>query len=152
MTDWTSPALDSTGSPPNNFLYLPGTADTTGAYYSYNGDQYLMWGPHDGSNNGLPATSPAGGNFLALDGDTSYRGALSQTINGLTANQTYQVSFYWAGAQQEGVFGATTEQVQVSLGSQTQLTSVVDNVSQGFTGWMLQTMTFTASGSSDVLA
>ena len=44
-------------------------------------------------------TDPANGNFVALDGGGSARASLSQVIYGLTPNQSYTVSFIWAGAQ-----------------------------------------------------
>lgn len=111
----------------------------------------MLWGPNDGSDNGLPASSPDGGNFVGADGAYDV-GAITQTINGLTAGDTYTVGFWWAGAQQSGFTGSNTEQWQVSLGSQTQSTSVVDNVSHGFTGWTYQTFTYTASSASEVLS
>jgi hypothetical protein len=157
VTDWTMPAQNLAGSKTGNLLYLPGTADTTGSYYDdtpFGGGAafFTLWGPHNGSPNGLPATSPAGGNFVALDADPLFRGALSQTINGLTAGKSYVAGFYWAGAQLSTTSGPTTEQLQVSLGSQTQLTGVVNNASEGFTGWQHQTLTFTADSTSDTLS
>ncbi len=157
VTDWSSPATGSGGSATGNLLFTPGSADTTGTFYDdipYGGGItfFKLWGPHSGSNNGLPATSPAGGNFVGLDADSAYNGALSQTINGLTAGQSYQLGFYWAGAQLSTTSGPTTEQLQVSLGSQTDVTSVLMNASEGFTGWMYQTLTFTADGPSDTLS
>ena len=130
-----------------SFVFAPGTADTTGALGSI-GTAYL-WGPGDGSPNGL-TVSPNGGNFVAADGDYN-PGPISQTITGLTAGNSYNVDFFWAGAQANPIVGATTEQWQVSFGAQTQFTPVANNVSEGFTGWMNETMTFTASGPSDVL-
>jgi hypothetical protein len=144
VTGWSVP-------PPNGsyaFVFAPGTADTTGANGEFG--NLSLWGPGNGSANGL-GPSPNGGNFVALDG-AFQPGALSQTINGLTAGQSYTLSFYWAGAQQSGFVGANTEQLVVSFGSQTQDTPVLSNASQGFTGWQQQTMTFTADGSSDVLS
>ena len=132
-----------------NYVFTPGSADTSGAVGQY-GKLYL-WGPNNGSANGLPATSPAGGNFLALDGAYDI-GAVSQTINGLTPGQAVTVSFYWAGAQQSGYTGATTEQFKVSLGSESQYTPVLDNVSQGFTGWQYESFTFVPTSTSEVLA
>ena len=142
---------DATGWTTNgyNFLFTAGSADTTGAVGSDGG--LSLWGPGNGSANGLPASSPDGGNFVADDGAFEV-GALQQTINGLTAGQDYVVSFYWAGAQQSGFNGATTEQWQVSFGSQTQSTAVANNADHGFTGWMSQSFTFTADGTSDVLS
>jgi hypothetical protein len=144
-TGWSVPA------PPGSytFLYAPGTADTTGANGQYG--NVALWGPGNGVANGLPATSPAGGYFIAQDGDFQ-QGAISQTVNGLTSGQDYTLGFWWAGAQQQGFTGSATDQWQVSLGSQTQLTPVVNVPSQGFSGWMFQTFTFTATGSSELLS
>lgn len=89
---------------------------------------------------------------MALDGDDFGPSEISQTVTGLTAGESTTVSFYFAGAQQYGYTGATTEQLEVSLGGQSQLTPVLDNVSEGFTGWNLYTMTFTPTSSSEVLS
>ncbi len=145
-TGWTS---TNGGNDAYNFIFAPGAADTIGATGEFGNLQ--LWGPGNGSNNGLPATSPDGGNFVAADG-AFQNGAISQTINGLIAGHSYTVGFYWAGAQQQGFDGATTEQWQVSLGAQTQSTAVVNNASHGFTGWMQQNLTFTADNTSDVLS
>ena len=131
-----------------NFVYLPGTADTTGAIGAYG--IIKLWGPGDGSNNGFTG-SPNGGNFLALDGNFSV-GAVSQTVTGLTPGEAATVSFYFAGAQQYGYTGATTEQLSVSLGSQTFSTAVLNNPSEGFTGWQAESYTFTPTSSSEVLS
>jgi hypothetical protein len=157
VTDWSSPTIDSAGTTPGNLLFSPGSADTTGVYYDNtpnggNTTYFGLWGPNSGSNNGLTATSPAGGNFLGLDASSLYNGAISQTINGLAVGQVYQVGFYSAGAQLWTTTGATTEQFQVSLGSQTQLSTSVNNASQGFTGWVYQTLNFTAISTSEALS
>ena len=95
--------------------------------------------------------SPTGGNFIGED--SAYNtSAITQTINGLTNGATYTLSFYWAGAQQTGFSGATTEQWQVSLGASTLSTAVVNVASQGFSGWMLQTMSFVATSASEQLS
>jgi hypothetical protein len=133
-----------------NFIFGSGTADTTGVTGQYGNLQ--LWGPNNGSANGLPAASPAGGNFIGADGAASYRGAITQTISGLTVGSTYALSFYWAGAQQSGFTGPTTDSWQVSLGSQTFSTLVESNVSHGFTGWQQQTFTYTATSTSEVLS
>jgi len=100
--------------------------------------------------NGL-GPSPAGGNYIAADGAFEV-GAISQTINGLTAGTNYTVGFYWAGAQQSGFDGTTTEQWLVSLGAQTLSTNIVTDASHGFTGWQQTFLTFTATGSSETLS
>jgi hypothetical protein len=131
------------------FLYTPGSADTTGAPGQYG--TLALWGPNNGSANGLPATSLAGGNFIAMDGDFQ-TAPVTQTINGLTGGQTYTVGFWWAGAQQSGFDGPTTDSLFVSLGSQTQQTGTVNVADHGFSGWMYDSFTFTATGSSEPLS
>jgi hypothetical protein len=132
-----------------NFLFPAGTADTTGVTGVDGGLQ--LWGPGNGVANGLPASSPDGGNYVAADG--AYQvGAITQSINGLTPGAQYDVGFYWAGAQQQSFFGATTEQWVVSLGAQTISTSVLNNASQGFTGWTHEDFTFTATSASETLS
>src|SRR5580692_11197570 len=103
---WTS--APSGGVAGYNFLFGPGTADTTGA----SGTQYgnlKLWGPNGGSANGLPASSPDGGYFVAADSDFE-SATISQTINGLTVGRQYTVGFWWAGAQQSGFIGISTDQ------------------------------------------
>jgi len=114
-------------------------------------NSYLnLWGPRDGSANGLGA-SPMGGNYIGADGNYGV-GALTQTINGLVIGQSYNLSFYWAAAQQAGFRGLNTEQWIVSLGNQTLSTAVYNNADQGFSGWMAQTFTYTATSTSEVLS
>jgi len=134
-----------------NFVYAPGTADTTGSYTPQFNGNLTLWGPHNGSANGLPATSPDGGNYVAADGAFEV-GAITQTIGGLTAGDTYAVSFYWAGAQQSGFSGITTERWDVSLGAQTIDTAIVTDPNHGFTGWQYSTLDFTATSGSEVLS
>jgi hypothetical protein len=132
-----------------NYVFTPGSADSSGAVGQYGEEQ--LWGPGDGSDNGLPAASPDGGNYLALDGAFSV-GAVSQTVTGLTPGAAVNVTFYFAGAQQQGYTGLNTEQLEVSLGDANQFTPVVDNVSEGFTGWEQYTFTYTPTSSSEVLS
>jgi hypothetical protein len=148
LTGWTN-GHDGSGNLGYNFVYSSGSADTTGS----NGvsGNVKLWGPGDGSNNGLPATSPDGGNYIAADG--AYQTApISQTLTGLTVNAQYAVSFYYAGAQQSGFDGQTTEKWNVSLGGQTLSTNTLTDPSHGFTGWQYTTLTFTATSSSEVLS
>lgn len=99
-----------------------------------------------------PGPSPDGGNYVAIDGDPAYETALTQTLTGLTSGAQYTVSFWQAAAQQNGFTGATTERWQVGFGSSTQLTSIMNNASHGAVGWNRQTLTFTASGASQLLS
>lgn len=131
-----------------NFVFASGTADTTGTTGTYGGIK--LWGPGDGSANGF-MDSPSGGNFIAADG--AYQTApIQQTINGLVVGQQYNVSFYWAGAQQQGYSGLNNEQWLVSLGSQTIATATYANSSHGFSGWMAETFAYTATSTSEVLS
>lgn len=146
LTNWTTNGY--------NFVFAPASttsgtsADNAGAAGS--AGNVKLWGPGDGSSNGL-TNSPDGGNFIAADG--AYQvGAISQTIVGLIPGSTATLTFYWAGAQQSGFNGPTTDQWQVSLGSQTQYTPVINLASNGFSGWTKVTMTFTATSASEVLS
>jgi hypothetical protein len=128
-----------------NFIFSANGGDTNSTLQ--------LWGPNNGgaAGNTLGA-SPDGGNYIGADG--AYQvGAITQTVGGLVAGQQYAVSFYYAGAQQNGFSGATTEQWLVGLGgSAQQATPILSDVSHGFTGWNHETFIFTADGSSDVLS
>ncbi len=131
------------------FLFLPGTADTTGANGTYGNIQ--MWGSNNGGVNVLPG-SPSGGNFLALDGGfTGNNGSVSQTLNGLTVGAATTVSFSFAGAQQKNYDGATTESFAVTFGNQTINTATLNNVNHGFTGWQQANLIFTPTATTQTL-
>lgn len=132
-----------------NFVFGPGTADTTGVTGS--DGPLSLWGPGNGSANGLPSSSPNGGNYIAADG--AYEIApITQTVNGLTVGKTYQLSFDWAAAQQSGFNGPTTDQWIVSFGNMTLSTPVLSIPSHGFSGWQTQSFDYVASSSSEVLS
>ena len=171
LADWSVPAPSGSYV----FLFNPGSADTTGVNGEYGNLQ--LWGPNNGSPNGLPATSPDGGYYAALDGDFQVS-ALQQTITGLTAGDTYAVSFYWAAAQQAGFTGPTVQAMNVCLGSSAESyvsnaqplsggtnnpanlscsgsgasTANFDLPSEGFSGWQFQTFDLTANSTTDVLS
>jgi hypothetical protein len=145
-----------------NFVYLPNTADTTGA----TGQATVkLWGPDNGGTNAalLPLCAPttgactgSSGNYVAADGAYEVS-AIKQTINGLIVGQSYAVSFAWAGAQQSGFSGPTTDQWTVSLGTvsgsnPSQSTNTLSLLTQGASAWMYQTFDFVATSSSEVLA
>ena len=121
-----------------NFLFFPGTDTTTGAKptnMSYS--PLILWSTlPSGASNGIPTAGPDGGNFVGADGDFQV-GAITQTVTGLTVGMRYDLSFYWGAAQQKGspYTSATTEQWQVTLGNELHSTSIINNPSQGFTGW-----------------
>jgi hypothetical protein len=139
-----------------NFVFNASNA-TSGVPGYYN--PVSLWGTANGGVNPITA-SPDGGNFIAADGAYEV-GAISQTINGLTAGQKYSVSFYWAAAQQYTYNGATTDMWTVDLASSaltsntqagSQSTSITNLASHAFSGWQYDTMTFTATAATDVLS
>lgn len=141
LTGWTTSGY--------NLVFTPNTADTSGAATEFGTLQ--LWGPNSGSANGLTPTSPTGGNYVAADG--AYGTApISQTIAGLTVGALYQLSFYWAAAQQKGFDGATTENWTVSFGNQSFTTATVNNPNHGFIPWQQQVYTFTATAASQTLS
>lgn len=137
------------------FLFNPAagvsgtSADTSGAVGTFGNTK--IWGPDDGSANGL-TLSPDGGAFISSD-PAFQNSAITQTVNGLTAGTKYVLTFDWAGSQQLGHDGVTTEGWQVSLGGgPSQSTTLVTVLDKGFSGWMTQSFTFTADNSSDMLS
>lgn len=94
---------------------------------------------------------PVAGNIDADDGDSTFEAAISQTVNGLTAGKNYVLTFWQAGAQQGGQDSATSRDWQVSLGSQTRSSAVMNLNGDDFAPWTQQTMHFTATSGSEVL-
>ena len=142
VTGWTTSGY--------NFLFNSGTADTTGAANEY-GQALKLWGPGDGSANGLTASSPAGGNFIGADG-AYFQAAVQQTISNLDVNSVASITFDWAGAQQYNFDGNTTEAWQVTLGNETHTTPVLQNANHGFTGWQQTTLSFVVTSATEVLS
>lgn len=121
----------------------PGSVLLAGDGGSQFNSGYGLYGP-------IP-NSPAGGNFIGIDGDPAYNQSISQTINGLVIGHFYTLNFYQSAGQQKGLSGATTEQWQVEFGGVTQFSDNQFNKSKSFLPWTLQTMTFRASAVSQVL-
>ena len=142
VSDWSTSGY--------NFIYFAGTGQTGSYTPQYNG-LVMLWGPSLGANNGFTAASPTGGNFVGADGAFEV-GAITQTLTGLSVGANYAVSFYYAGAQQYGYNGATSEAWSVSLGNESFETPVLQNASHGFTGWMQETFIFSATSTSEVLS
>ncbi|MFZ2987662.1 PEPxxWA-CTERM sorting domain-containing protein [Ideonella sp.] len=149
LTGWTASGYA--------FLFNGATAGSNGAIYQGQNSQgqptdyrIRLWGTTYGPANGLGA-SASGGNFVGIDGayDTH---PLSQTISGLTVGQQYEVSFQWAAAQEYTYYGASYSNWTVSLGNESYTTATQQIASQGFSGWLNQTFTFTADSSSEVLS
>ena len=154
-TGWISPYVDVqvTGWTANNaaFLFSAGSGDTTGVTTRWDGSTIKFWGPNNNVNNGFTAASPAGGNFVALDADAGSQSSISQTITGLTVGSTYQVGFYYAFAQEMGYTNTSIPTLTVSLGNESDLLGGNILPSEGFSGWMYVTETFTATATSEVL-
>lgn len=156
-TNYPSITVNNWFSNSYSFVYFPGQADTGGADSQYGprgtpGGEVALHGPGNGSANGLTG-SPQGGNYVAVDPSylvgSPY--SISQTINGLTVGQKYTLGFDWAAAQQLFFNGPTTEGWDVSLGGVHQLTPTFHLANHGFSGWMHESFTFTATSSSEVL-
>jgi len=129
-----------------SYLFNAGNVDTTGS----GSNKLTLWGPNDGSANGLGA-SQDGGNFVGADGNY-YAGTLSQTLTGLTIGQTYNLTFDWAGAQQAGFTGTNSAMFWSTVfGGVTQNTASISLDSKGFSGWMQQTFQITATSTSQAL-
>lgn len=132
-----------------SFAYTPGVADTsTGAPGEY-GD-LAIWGNGNGGANGFDGTAPGGGNIVAIDGDFQ-NAAISQTVSGLTVGNSYNLDFSWAASQQLGFSGATVQDMLVEFGGQSHTTSSYNLPSHGFSGWISESIRFTATNSSELL-
>lgn len=130
-------------------LVMPG--DTNNLCGGAFGGGFQFWNAGTGGN--FPGgPSPDGGNFIAMDGDNNYSSALTQLVTGLTIGQQYNINFYQGAAQQYGFTGPTTEQWQVSLGAQTQLSTLQTDASHGYVDWSAQSLTFTATATSETLS
>ncbi|HYP68016.1 MAG TPA: PEP-CTERM sorting domain-containing protein [Thiobacillaceae bacterium] len=92
------------------FIDAPGTSAS---------DPKTACGPTYLSTYGCPSTLaiPGGYNLVEADGNPDFESGFNYTVTGLTAGQTYTLSFYQAASQQRGFTGATTNQWIVSLGT-----------------------------------
>lgn len=134
------------------FVFGPGDADTIGSNGIYGG--LNLWGPNNGSANGMPATSPSGGNFIAQDGNFPGQptGPLAQVITGLTPGKSYKVGFDYAFAQQGGFNGPTTQNWTVNFAGQSATTANYDLPNHGFSGWMNTSYNFIANNATETLS
>jgi hypothetical protein len=80
--------------------------------------------------------------------------ALNQSVSSLTVGDTYVLSFYQASTQADGGSETTgfTGHWAVSLGSQSLNSATMNNPYRGSTGWVLQTLSFTATSASETLS
>lgn len=156
-----------------NFVMKPGTIDTTGGVSPFAGN-FTVWGSNNGGS-AVITTSPTGGNFVAAD--AAYRVApIFQELTDLVVGATYTLTFNWAAAQ-ANPFGdggdPTTEGWTVCFGTcdvhlaapedinpgdtyflngEVHSTATVTTPNKGFTPWMSETMTFTATSDTQKLS
>lgn len=149
VTNW----VGGNGAPATDlqFWFDGGTQTTVNALNQF-GDPKAFFYP---SFNSLSAD---GGDFVALDGDQGdgihpgAQGAVSQDISGLQVGKTYTLTFDWAAAELRNRTGPISEQLQVSFGSQTFLTSILNVPSMGFSGWQNGvTLHFTPTATTQTL-
>ena len=115
---------------------------------------YTLWSyANNHVYNNPPANSwdgrgPNGANFFVTD--PVYNPAtLSQSVT-LQAGQQYTLNFDWAEGQATVNSGANAGGWKVLIGNQTTNTATYTNTSQGFSGWMNYSYTFTAATSGPV--
>jgi hypothetical protein len=176
----TDPLTPRSGSASNlNFIFGPGDAGTIGALTKYTpqGVEFPAYitdpsptaNPTGGNTrmvlysttntqgplgvDTIPSSSPAGGNYVALDGSADV-GPLSQQLSGLTIGNQYDLSFYWAAAQQQGYQApqGLTELLKVTLGGQSISTDQISYAQYTFQDWRKVTMTFTADAVDPILS
>lgn len=115
----------------------------------FGANNFSIW---QGITHTIPNASPDGGNFLVMDGGSGYNMSIYQTLSGLVSGATYLLTFYQAAGQQHGFNGDTTEQWEVTFGSQSHYSTLQSNPTNDFQPWTKQTMTFTASSTSQILS
>ncbi len=153
LTNWTN-GSNSQGGSVYNLWFNASNATTVDAVSQYPSEPQRLSASFTGS-------SPDGGNFVAMDGDPSVNGALSQQISGLTVGADYRLSFYWGAIELSNRHGYTTESIHVTLGdSPMQAVSYGDPngpdsqklAPNAFTGWIQATMDFQADSTSELLS
>jgi hypothetical protein len=131
---------DSDGNPGYNFIYQSAFKSWFNGASSDSGNTIQL----DSNVVADPFDTQDGGYFLALD--SVYENSAIDINVSTIAGDTYTVDFDWAGVQQQGYSGATTDFLTVGLtGSASQSTSSINVASGGFTGWDQVSDTFTAA-------
>ena len=150
---------------------LPGWTVTTGSSGSYTGVASgptitagtTYFGSGGDSFTTSPGTVPGGysGNIFINDAGSPYSLTIAQTITNLVSGHAYALSFYYAGAQQTGFSGASTDYWAVTTGSTVTNTP---NITIGFgtpggnqgigptDPWAKQIINFTATGATEALS
>lgn len=143
VTGWTTSASPS-GNPYNILFRTPiATSGNALGEYAFTGQEYL-WA--------LPSNTSDRGNFMALDGDTGVNGTFFQTLTGLVAGNTYDLTFDWATGQLASRTGVTMEGLNVQIGSLNTFYGPIVNPDMGSTPWTQVATQFTATGTSQVLS
>ncbi len=110
-----------------------------------------LWTDNSAGNGWNGLTASGSGGFAALDGDY-FTGPITQTIDDLTIGNSYTLTFDYAFSQQNGFYGDTIQNVTASIDGVTWTSDDYDLPSQGFSGWMSKTLTFTADSASTTLS
>jgi len=104
-----------------------------------------------------PGLSPDGGNYIGANTQDDV-GTLTQSVGGLTPGAAYALSFYQATTS-ETAYGTNgfTGRWEVTFGSQTtnsagMVTPAYSSGSGGGTGWVFDTLVFTASSATQALS
>lgn len=175
----TNGNFDTTSPAHTNPTQFGGTAGSTcgisgrtwgGQFVSgWSGSGYSIWYPSAAAASGTQActqygntgnqylpslvTAPTNGSmtFVGLDGQNGIQGSISQTVGGLIAGAKYTVSFYWATTQELSRTGNSWDYLQVSLGNESHNSATNNIVTHGFSGWAQQSLTFTATSTSEIL-
>lgn len=92
-----------------------------------------------------PGYSPDGGNFLAIDVTTSNTALISQSLLGLKAGTTYNISFYQASINSGSTAAGAEWLVSLDGVSLTPTPIVMNPGADSFTNWVMQTVSFTAT-------
>jgi hypothetical protein len=129
-----------------NFVFLGnnGNAGATG-----DDGALKLWDSLNGGASTWNGNGPSNANYIAADG--VYQPSSLATSVSVIAGVQYKVSFLFAGAQQYGFNGPTTEAWFVGLGdtltaslAHEQETAIVSTPTNGFTGWEQASFFFTA--------
>jgi len=147
LTGWnvSSCLSNCDGSNTNNvFTFLaPTNVATNGVYNANQGGTIHFWS--------TPGASPVGGNAVTSDAATEV-GLLYQTVSGLKIGDTYTLSFYQATMQATNQAEAFSAAWEVGFGdSAPQYSTTMSNPGGASTGWMEDTMTFTADAAQEAL-
>jgi len=146
LSGWSvSSCIANCGSNPSNlFMFLaPANVGTNGVYDGNEGGPIKFWS--------APGAPPGGGNAITSDADNEL-GVLFTTVNGLTPGDTYTLSFEQATMQADDESKPFTAQWAAELGnSPTQFGTVMSNPGGTNTGWVTDTMSFTATAASEGL-